>query len=77
MTNAPQDVECQARDRPENEIEITPAMIEAGVEALELWYSEPGEPENFKQRAVEDILEAVMQAGNYISRFSQTNSSSG
>jgi hypothetical protein len=71
LTKVAPDVECPAaRDRPAGEIEIFPAMIEAGVEALERWYGEAGEPENFKQRAVEDILEAVMQAGNCICRFS-------
>ena len=37
MTNAPQDVECSARDRPADEIEVTPAMIEAGVAVLWDW----------------------------------------
>jgi hypothetical protein len=31
MTNAPQDAVCESRDRPD-EIEVTHAMIEAGVD---------------------------------------------
>lgn len=44
-----------------DDFEVTGKMIEAGVEALEHWYGEPGEPENFKRRAVEDIIDAVLQ----------------
>ena len=35
MTNSKQDVECPVRDRPVDEIEITPAMIAAGEVVLD------------------------------------------
>jgi hypothetical protein len=35
MTNAPQDVSCESRDRPDGKVEISPEMKRAGEIVLE------------------------------------------
>jgi hypothetical protein len=62
MTNAPQDVECSARDRPAEKYEITDEMLEAGAQAVASWYSEPGEPMKWRRRCAEEVFMAMMAA---------------
>ena len=42
------------------EIEVTPAMIEAGVAVLKRWFNEPGSPEEWHREAVEAVLAASL-----------------
>lgn len=42
--------------------EATPAMIDAGVAALSLWYgNEAGEPRAFREQAVSDVFDAMQR----------------
>lgn len=42
--------------------EVTPAMIDAGVTALNLWYgNEAGEPRAFREQAVSEVFDAMQR----------------
>ena len=43
-------------------IEVTPAMVDAGVAALNLWYgNEAGEPRAFREQAVAEVFDAMQR----------------
>ncbi|MFZ3326548.1 MAG: hypothetical protein WA231_11900 [Methylocella sp.] len=60
MTKAPLNVEFQARDRPDEEIEITPAMIEAGEAVLDAALEQAQLPPSwYVLSAVKDVYIAM------------------
>jgi hypothetical protein len=60
MTNAKQDVECQARDRPV-EIELTPELIETGVNALREWLDTEDRFCGWDALAVRDVFLHILE----------------
>lgn len=53
---------CANGNIDQEEIEVTPEMIEAGVTALSRHYGELGEPKEFAQDAVRDVFVAMHEA---------------
>ncbi len=61
MTNAPQDVGFPSHDTPADYEDITPEMMEAGVDRLSR-FATAGEPTENLERAVEEIFLAMVKA---------------
>ena len=57
-------VDPTERDRPDDEIEVTPEMIEAGVRRLMTWDGVLELEESRARAVVKDVLEAALKASS-------------